>query len=716
MKFRIVKLLLPFLLISMACNLIGTQPAKEVEKGTPNTAPAISGEAQELDCEDMGLPCTPAEADPEVLERGVEIYQELKTRLVSGESIESLREWLENMDEVRLVLSNNVSVMFILEGGLPLGVYDAVIAGGRGDPDTSDRSDDKLLASYRPPFTTAGDVVGQDTSRENDMRYKRALILSPFEFEFNIPDVGADAAQILEKIPDYRGRVTYLENGEVDLDAFRGWDKYDLILYNGHGGVLTGIDGKTGLQINSTFITTGDEQVSCDFQKELQGIGVMDAYPPGVGCVGVKVRMNILGAEDIFRSFLTINPIFFRSAYPAGLEKAMIIFNGCVTFVTDLLPAYMAGKDSVYFGWDENVLSNFNPGVISNLLSEMAAGHPSLKAYDEVCGDGGCVDTAGINAKLRRHAAGDDLRIREIAVSLHPLTGDPLTDGDKVPVYGFPGDGQVDELPFYIEVIGVEFEEIGEYTIQFEVNGQQVSGSWKLDDPESVEKWESPEANTYRILDRMVLPFDFKQDQEISVVIVIDLPEGGKSKSVKVMQLTRNPEFGLESHFWADADVGMIDSYVSAKVPLSLMEIKDDQVIFDSIGQQGLLKYDAFEITIPNCTIVPQTTDGSIDVIKAVFPKDGFTNTRVPIPDEFRFYPSENITELVEMTCAGTTLSMPYPFWHSAFMAINKERFTEQGIEITKWLEGSGDVYAEFRWESDIQDLEGEYTLQIREP
>lgn len=727
MKTRIVKLILPFLLLSMACNLLSPQPAKdaltdELQNGMLDPDTATSDEAQEMNCVEMGLPCTPAEADPDALERGDEIYQELKTRLGEGESIESLKDWLEGMVEIRVVLSSPVSVMFILDGGLPLGVYDAVLAGGRGESDSGARSGGKGLASYRPPFSPpfspVAEVVGHGTSRENDMRHKRALILSPFEFEYTILDAGANAKQILENIPDYKGRVTYAKNGEVGLDAFRGWNNYDLILYNGHGGVLTGTDSKTGLQFKTTFITTGDEQTNCDFQDILQGAGFSENFPPGVGCLGVSVRVeNVFGrAEDVFRNFLSINPIFFSTEYPTGFEKAIIIFNGCVTFVSEFLPARLAGSSSVFFGWDQNVLSNFNPGVISSLLSEMAAGHPSEKALDEVCESSGCVDTAGKGAKLLRLAGGDDLRIREIAVSLHPLTGDPLTDGDKVPIYGYPGDGQVDELPFYIEVMGVEFDEIKNYTIQFEVNGQAVSGSWKLDNPESVEKWESPGKNTYRILDRMVLPFDFQQDQELNVVILVDLPEGGKSKSVKVKPLTRNPVFGLESFFGTEKNGAKIQSYVSAEVPLSLVEIKDDQVSFESIEQPDLLHYDAFEVSTPNCSVNTQTKDGTIDVLKAIFPKDGFTNIRFPIPDEFRFFPSQDLTESFELTCAGMTIPFQAPIWHPAFVVVNEKRLTDYGFLFTTWSKGSEGVYAEFHWESDINELDGEFTLRIREP
>ena len=191
MSIRFLKLIPLVFLILIACNLLSTEPTEEIrteelQNQTPIAIPTISGEAQEMNCKEMGLPCTPAEADPKTMERSAEIYQELKTRLEEGESIESLRGWLESMDEMRMVLSNSVSVMFILEGGLPFGVYDAVLAGGRGEPETSTRSGSKVLASYRPPSIPVAEVVGQGTPRENDRRHKRALILSPFDFEFNI--------------------------------------------------------------------------------------------------------------------------------------------------------------------------------------------------------------------------------------------------------------------------------------------------------------------------------------------------------------------------------------------------------------------------------------------------------------------------------------------------------------------------------------------------
>lgn len=727
MKSRFLSVLL-LLLITSSCSLFGTLSSENTQHSenqktdrapdTPMTDPSSSREIHEMNCTEMGLPCSPEEADPQALERSAEIHQEMKDRLGAGESIENLRDWLSGMDDVRLVLSNPVSVVFILEGGLPVGVYDAVLAGGREEPDAGATSGTKVLASLRPPFVPVAAVVGEDTGRENEERHKRALILSPFDFEFNVPDAGGDAARILGSIPDYKKRVTHLKDDAVSLEAFRGWQDYDLILYNGHGGTLNGVDSNTGDEFRTTFITTGNEQTGCGFQEALQGVGFSAAFPAGVGCLSVKVRVeNMFGrAEDVFKDYLSINPHFFINQYPGGLEKAVIIFNGCVTYVSDALPNWLAGDSSVYFGWDENVLSHFNPGVITPLFEEMAKGYTTEKAYDQVCGSGGCVDTAGKGARLQRYAKGEDLRIREIAISLHPLTGDPLSDGDKVPVYGYPGDGQVDELPFYIEVIAVDFDEIRDYVIRFEVNGQEVSGSWKLDNPETVEKWESPDVATYRILDRMILPFDFQQDQEIRVVILVDLPEGGKSKSVRIKPLTRNPVLGLESYFGGEEDIGSISSYVSGEVPLSLLEIKDDLVMFESRDQKDLLSYDAFEIPILDCEYDIKTTDGSLMVSRAVFEKDGFTNIKVPLPDEFYFSPSNDTTEEINMSCNGMETKMPIAFWLSAFITVNEKRFTDDGIQITDWLEGSGGVYAEFHWESDIKELKGEYTLQIREP
>lgn len=722
MKVRVVKFWLPILLVTMACSLSTPKqpetPTAVMQEETPRPVAVSPQEAEEMNCSEMGLPCTLEEADPAILERGVEIFEELKSRLGQGENIESLQGWLESLDGMRVVLSSPVSLMFVLEGGLPLGIYDAVLAGGYGEPDAEASAGSKVLASYNPPYLPLNDVVGQGTSRENDERQKHALILSPFEFEFKIPDVGTEAVRILGAIPDYRGRVTYYENEAVGVDAFRGWQHYDLILYNGHGGTLTGVDSKTGTTIKTTFITTGTEQTSCKLQKSLQGVGAMDAYPPGVNCIGVKVRVeNMFGrAEDVFKDYLGINPIFFKTAYPSGLEKAVIIFNGCVTFVSDFLPARLSGKDSVYFGWDQNVLSHFNPGPIRSLLSELAKGYPSERAYEKACGNSACVDSAGLGATLQRHQAGEDLRIREIAMSLHPLTGDPLKDGEKVPLYGYPADHQVDELPFYIEVMAVEFEEISDYTIRFEVNGKEIAETWKLDDPDAVEKWEAPDLDTYRILDRMVLPFDFQQDQEIKVVIKVDLPEGGVSQSVLVKPKTRNPVFGLESYFGADENGLRLDSYVSGEVPLSLVEIKEDIVSFESKDRPDLLHYDSFEVEVPQCSVEPKTQGGSINVLKAVFPKDGFTNIQVPIPDEFTFVTTNTIREDLVVDCAGGTTNIPYLFWLASFNVANEDRFTDEGIQISEWNAGSGGVYAEFFWESDLDPLEGEFTLRIREP
>jgi hypothetical protein len=103
-------------------------------------------------------------------------------------------------------------------------------------------------------------------------------------------------------------------------------------------------------------------------------------------------------------------------------------------------------------------------------------------------------------------------------------------------------------------------------------------------------------------------------------------------------------------------------------------------------------------------------------VLKAIFPKDGFSNIRFPIPKEFRFFPSQDVTELIEIFCMGMTIPPPSLIWHSTFIIVNEERLTDYGFQITTWSKGDEGVYAEFHWESEIDELDGEYTLQIREP
>jgi len=53
-----------------------------------------------------------------------------------------------------------------------------------------------------------------------------------------------------------------------------------------------------------------------------------------------------------------------------------------------------------------------------------------------------------------------------------------------------------------------------------------------------------------------------------------------------------------------------------------------------------------------------KTNDGSIDVFESVFPKDGFTNLKIPIPDAITFMPTPEIQEKIELSCSGTNIPM----------------------------------------------------------
>lgn len=330
------------------------------------------------------------------------------------------------------------------------------------------------------------------------------------------------------------------------------------------------------------------------------------------------------------------------------------------------------------------------------------------------------MDGTGVGASLLRYGTGADLRIREIATLLHPLSENELDDGDKLPVYGYPADGEKDELPFYIEVVGVKEEELADYTIRFEIDGEEVDGTWKLDNPSTVERWESPAEGTYRILDRLPLPFDFEQYQEFTIEALVDLPEKGKSYSIKTAPLARNPALGITSLVELEEEGTKFTGNVSGEVPLSLVEIDESEVRFESIDQSGGLVYDSAELVITkaNCQTTANTTDGSMDVLEAIFPSEGFTNTGLPPPKRLVMIPTEAITESITTTCQGaTTETGTVKFWRAGFSFINEDLLVEsEGWVWKNWEPGGGSIYGVFERDKSVDIWGVIYTLEVREP
>jgi hypothetical protein len=726
MKKKLGPIYLPLTLglALLACSLLPNSGAP-TDSGGPDAAPGTSTPASaqqdasepptDLDCVAMELPCTPRDVDPEVVMRSSEIQESMLEKLETGVSIESVVAELETMDEVRLVLSNFYGYVFMLEGGLMMGYYDTNLAYAR-DELTGPSGAAQIIAPPRPLHARPlPDIVGNDTDRENDERIKRALVLSPFDFEYQLPDAGSGTAATLEGIPDYTGQVDFFRDDEVTISTFAGWSQYDFVLYNGHSGMFDGRDRHSGAQTRVMILTTGVEvasQSACDVLKsEYDDLG-------GVFCLNIRVRVPGSNGEavDVVKSYYAIMPQFLSRHGSANLEKSVIIINSCQSFSGDSFKNTLAGPGSVFFGWTQSVIGPFADPAVETLVFELAKGFKSEKAHSRLCsGSPGCVDPNG--ARLERGGPPDDLRIRELAMFLHPITKEPLTHEDRIYIQGYPQDNETDRMPFFVEILGIEATDpLEKFTLSFEINGEQVAETWSLADPSSFEKWIQVDDDTFRVFDWITLPSDFVQGQTLQLRAILDLEEGGKSKSVLVAARAANPLFSIRSNFLVEKGGQKIGGTVVAEIPLSLKEILEDKVIFESRDQEGLLKYDSYYIEDLACGVVePKTRAGTLNIVEAVFTRASITNTGFWLPSSFVFFPAGDNAEWIEATCNGTDVTTPETNqWFATFQILGEGRFVENGVLINEWVEGTGDAIAQFFTEFSTDGVSGDYLLSLR--
>lgn len=693
-----------------------------------------------VECADGGFACTPADVDEAVMERTDQLLDGAAERLADGETTSAVAQWLESQDGMHVVLTSDHAVMFILEGGLPVTAYDATSATGIGAPEAAAaarKAADPAVQSGPP----ARVVVGEGTPRENPERQKRALVLSPFAWEYTVPDAGQGVASALGAIDDYAhaGGVTFHTDDAVGVAQFSAWDDYDVVVLNTHGGQLSATDSQTGQTVNTSFFVTGIEVPRC---AELY----MDPYRnlQGVSCAQVASRYeNMLGnPADEYRSYITVLPNFFSSTYPGGLERAVVILNACRSFVSQALPSRLAGGSSAVFGWTNDVLAGFNSSVIPDLVSRLAQGLTTEEAFDETCSGPGCVDTAGKGAQLRRLGPSDDLRIRDIPRLVTPLpssgaapsggavTGTPagaprLASGSTIPYLGQAGDGEADDLLLMIEVDGVQPGDESDFTVRALVDGD-AKGEWSLDS----ENADRISDNTMRLRETAALGFDVQDSQSVKIELEVDLPEGGMSKSELTVVLT-NPKLEFGSTIRSVSTQGYeFRSEVEASIALTLRDNPVDERLEIDEGE-GDLRYVSFEFlggALPGgCTASTGTSDGTLYVLggELVFDDPEASEFGVPENLEFGF---DGLEDLMTITCpqGGNTSSPTH--WVSTFVTFHSGYFgggnefsgPNGGWLVEDWTPGSGGAYAEKRYDR-AETVEGaqfteETTLEITGP
>jgi len=480
------------------------------------------------DCQVRGYPCSLAEVDPGVLERTEALSVQIATMLDSGTPMTDAVAFIDAEDGVVEVHSDHAALCFRLDGGRHAWIMTPEAFAPDLAAQASDAGSKTIRRAAEPPSRKdplqSAHVVGDDPD------VKRAIVLSPFKYEFTVQDEGAAVAQILDGTRGYAGNVTYLENatrnaGTVGIEQFKGWDNYDIVLVSGHGTTIC-----QGTDCVS-LILTGDEYNSVE---ELSHI-----TDPGVN------TLHVAGQNS---GRLALSPDFFRFQYGAGLERTIIFFNGCKTYGAGpldpgSLSQALLGEGSVYLGWSDTVHADIAYVASVGLFSDLADNGVTVQSAADRLGN---VATDAYTSKngapieallLVDRPADRDLRAREVAMLEQPNGGGELTEGATVAVNGMADDGVPDLVPFQVFVDGVEEGQEDRFIVTVTVDGHSST-------PADLVSGERVGEHGIRISGE--IPYiDVGPSQDVELRAEVQLPEGGTSVHVVPVTLTAESDDAL---------------------------------------------------------------------------------------------------------------------------------------------------------------------------
>jgi hypothetical protein len=518
-RFRLLVPTAVLLFIVVACDSPSEPPAGEPPTGPtgPHQPPEPGGA---LECEIRRYPCSLADVPLEILERMDALGDEVIGMLAGGATTGETAAWLADLEDVAEVEWEPRVIWFRVEGGRGVWILrEGALA--RPAPSGGDAVGFAPLA-LPPP---SADVVAAESKE------KRALVLSPFEWEFaEWGGVAAAAANALVQTRGYEhpNGVEHIRNpmktsSDVGLDSFRGWGAFQVIHVATHGTRVCKDGGcramlSAGLAENLLLPGTMSD---AEKLKSLSSQGIEVGKDEESGLVHVLVTAD-----------------FFRNEHPDGVADALIVLNSCMIYgpaATDLVDA-LQGNGTVVFGWDEVMYLSDAAAVAAALYHQMAGlGYPARVAYDEL----GAVATGTLvpgspsapRLRIRERSGGGDLRIRDNIYLLNPRTGRILVESHRVPIDGAMGDGQPDAVPFRVSVDGVKPEFAGGMIVRVSVDGASS-------DPAPLTSGEYLDDGRWDVEGSVQLPYDVAEERVAVFRAEVDLHDGGDSEHESAATLT----------------------------------------------------------------------------------------------------------------------------------------------------------------------------------
>ena len=527
-RFAIATLFsMALVLMILACGGDGGETSSSGNNPGDNL-PAAAG--AELECEVEGYPCSLAEVPVAIRERSELLANEALAMMENGASMAEVRAWLNEQEGLAEIMSDDLALRFRLEGGRGTWVLskEAVAEGPAPEASLSLSAGSSLSVEgqntqpkrdpvFAPMYADQGTstpafVVGPDTQQ------KRALVLSPLYWDFANNQDGAQVAAILSSTRGYEGRVTYLLNPtatsrQVTISNFKDWQNYQVIHVDSHG---TRICEAGPCRAVLVFASQASLQGSTEEEKAaLTGKGV-----------------DALFIEEKVGAYIGLNADFFRANYKGGLSDTLVFFNACKSFgsgATDLADA-IRGSTSVFLGWAGNVKVPDANATSKKLYQELSIwGVTVEEAYNRL-GDLQA-DRAGVRLIRSPHAAGGDLRIRDIVYLLNPDTNQTLGPSQEVAILGEMDDGEPDTVPYRVRVDGIVPQNAADAQLYVSVDGI-VSG------PQPVSEGETGGPDSWILNGQVGLPYDVEQAMSVDFEAWVELPEGGESRHETAATLT----------------------------------------------------------------------------------------------------------------------------------------------------------------------------------
>ncbi|MEQ8438808.1 MAG: hypothetical protein RIB65_15040 [Ilumatobacter fluminis] len=512
------------------------------ESDEPVEVPTVS---ELTTCGAADHPCTWAEAATEALEATFAIGEAAQASYGGGADLFAVADEIAGTDDIAGVLVSGDAIWFRVDGGMGAWFFGDGALGTRSTRSASPARSDTAAVTRPLPR----DVVGDDHET------KRALVLSPYQFDFAETDEGAAVAALYEGARGYAGNVEYYENTDtetgVGVALFEGWDAYDVVHVSTHGQQICDESGC----VTSLLV---DSEVTMQ-------VLVLDENG------GATVGFNRNGADRL------VDNSFLAEHYPDGLPDTVVVLSACETGRgEDLTNAF---GDGVVFSWTEAVDSAFAQAsslALHGTLIETGStterahsvvGDADLVSYDDVADPdtpeepgeilvlgsdgrfhyvtgadvGGSEATSDGNGPeiealdrpdtpeeggeitvtlVRRGGGSGDLRVREVAWIDHPQDGGEMQPGAEVRV---DIRDDADYMPVALRVEGLDPGTEADTTLRLEVDGIEVD-TWSASEGDPTGKW-----GEWLIEDDVRLLNRIEEDDEVEMKLTIELPESGQS-------------------------------------------------------------------------------------------------------------------------------------------------------------------------------------------